>query len=103
MVRRRYMQLDRLAKRLARRLNRLVIYVRAHGASEAAKGYALMQAHAILDEYFTQLIAYTFKSHVKRDLHKRKGLKELGYGDVQVLRNEVNRKLADFRKILNDV
>ena len=103
MVRRRYAQLDLMAKRLTRRLNRLVVFVRASNGRYGAKQYALMQARTILEEYFEKLLSFTFRTHVKRDLHKRKGLKQLGYGDTQLLRREINRKLADFRKILNDV
>jgi len=103
MVRRRYVQLDLMAKRLARRLHRLVIYVRANRGRKGTKEYALMQARTILNEHFEKLLDYTYRSHVKRDLHKRKGVKQLGYGDIQQLRLAVETKLEDFRKILNDI
>jgi len=62
-----------------------------------------MQARTILNDHFDQVLKYTFRSHVKRDLHRRKGVKDLGFGDVQELRLEVDRKLEDFKKILDDV
>jgi len=88
-----------LSKRLVRRLQRLVVYYRAGGSLD----YVLAQARNILLNHFEQLIQYTFRSHVKRDLHRRKGLKELGFADIQALRSEVENKLEDFRKILLDV
>jgi len=92
-----------MAKRLARRLHRLVVYVRANRGRVSAKEYALMQARTILNEHFEKLLDYTYRSHVKRDLYKRKGVKQLRCGDVQTLRLAVDEKVEDFRKILNDI
>lgn len=103
MPKRRYNQLNRMSERLARRLNRLVVWVRASRGNRGRHRYALMQAHAILNEYFEQLVAFTFNMHVKRDLHRRKDVKELSYADMQTLRLEVDRKLEDFKQILADV
>lgn len=92
-----------MSNRLAMRLNRLVIWVRASQGNRGRHRYALMQAHAILEEYFTQLIAFTYRTHVKRDLHKRKGVKDLDYADTQKLRLIVDEKLEEFKNIIYEI
>lgn len=103
MPRRRYAQLNRMSERLARRLNRLVVWVRSAHGNRGRHRFALMQAHQILEEYFVELIAFTYRVHVKRDLHRRKGVVDLSYADTQMLRLEVDRKLEEFKRILDDV
>lgn len=99
MVRRQYNYLNLLVNRLNKRLQRLVIYYRAGGSID----YVMAQAKGILEEYFTQLIAYTRRSHVQRDLHRRKNIKDLGYAETQELRADIENKLEDFKGILLDV
>jgi len=81
---------------------RLIRYVRGSRDKVGARQVALAKAQNILDEAFTQIVDWTYRLNVRRDLHKRSP-KQLGFADTQALRAEIRRKTIDFKKILADL
>jgi hypothetical protein len=98
---RRYAQLNRVEKRLAKRLLRLIRYLQTARHKEAARRYCEAQAYGILQETFNQITDWTRRMNVRRDLHKRSP-KPLSYADEQQLKLELLRKFDVFKQILND-
>jgi len=101
MPRRHYEQLERIAQRLDKRLKRLLIYVQTSKAKHAATVWAEAQAYTILNEANQQILDWTRRLTVRRDLHKRNPYK-LDFQDEQSLKLAFHKKFNDFKQILKD-
>jgi hypothetical protein len=93
----RHIQLERVSERITLRLKQIA---GAYRLGNVTKEKALLQAEKVLNKSFNEILLYTRNVPVQRDLGK--DAQELKKQDINQLRQEITKKLQDFKQILED-
>ncbi len=98
MSKQRHIQLESISQQLTAKLKRTA---GAYRLGNLSKQEALAEAEDALTKAFNDIMRYTKSVPVQRDLGKN--AKPLNKTDINTLKQEITKKTADFKAILEDL